>query len=400
MGGSKDQAEKVYSYLQEIIHDDPNIRLVKDMQSKTIKYSGISPSGKPRMNGPFISVLAASQKQARGAHPHRDRGGVLVLDEEAEMDPDIVSAAIPQMANAKPSVIVRPSTFHKAFGTFQQVWDNAEAMGYSRYSWDCFDVCEPCEYDCAYCIPEFREEYCKGRAKNGEGWLLIDEIKQGWRDKITVEDFEIEWLASKPSSKNLVIPPHLSEGSVRAVTFDPQNPDVGDGFDHGYATEACGVTVQNEGGFDNPGGVKKVIDVRFYSNVPIDVKTQAEKEATRRYASKILNADSTGQGKDLNAYMRRAGMTVRDIDFGKLKTVMIENKLWHMTRGLIWIDPKFVKAITQLKNWNRTKKHDDHFPDALGCALLKWNMIASLGRTSTKSFKVGKGRRITSRQEW
>src|SRR5205085_6669688 len=97
----------------------------------------------------WIRVLAASNKSTRSPHAGGKkkfkgkivvRGGILVIDEEAEADPKIVGASLGTINTARPSVNVRCSTFHNAVGSFAEVVDNHKKMGYKLYRWSVFDV--------------------------------------------------------------------------------------------------------------------------------------------------------------------------------------------------------------------------------------------------------------------
>src|SRR5690606_7474987 len=97
------------------------------------------------------------------------------------------------------------STFHNAVGSFADLIDDHESMGYTLYHWDIFDVCEGCECTGDSCESEelcFREDhwenfvdpmtgesgrrllhraYCGGRAKYAQGWIPMEEVVTLWK---------------------------------------------------------------------------------------------------------------------------------------------------------------------------------------------------------------------------
>src|SRR4051794_37423490 len=127
MGGSLEQAKGVYNYFTSHIFASEAIAnsLPEEptmLRTKTDK-------------GNYFRAVAASQKQVRGPHPD-----VLFIDEACEVKDELVMAAMPMVDSSPYPLVVKTSTFHKIFGDFQETWDNADALGWARLSWDAFDV--------------------------------------------------------------------------------------------------------------------------------------------------------------------------------------------------------------------------------------------------------------------
>jgi len=231
LGGSELQAANVYTYLQQYVESHEEWKMLVSGEMKVSESTN-----KQRA---WIRVLTASQKQTRSPHAGGirivngvkvNRGGLLVIDEEAEAEPEVVKSALPTINTARPSINIRSSTFHNETGSFADLIDNHEEMGYKLYRWDVFDVCAGCECIGDACQSEevcFREDhyetyidpdtgieerkllhraYCGGRAMYAEGWVPYDEIVTLWmRMKRHHETFEIEQMGSRPGSSGFVI---------------------------------------------------------------------------------------------------------------------------------------------------------------------------------------------------
>ena len=156
-GGSEDQALIVYGYVCSYIDADIKVASVVDKRTLSMtNKKGPAPT-------PFLRCVASSAKAVRGPHlgALRKAPGLLVLDEAAEMADGLMKQALPMTKEARPPFNLIISTFHHAFGDFQDFWDNAEARGFMKIAMDSFDVCEECTGECAKCVPEFDELYCQ-----------------------------------------------------------------------------------------------------------------------------------------------------------------------------------------------------------------------------------------------
>jgi len=157
MAGSEDQATIVYNYVCSYIDADGKVGNVVDKRTMSMTTKkGQAPT-------PELRCVTASAKQVRGKHPgaRRKAPGLLVIDEAAEVPDGLMKQALPMTKEARPPFNLMVSTFHHAFGDFQDFWDNAEARGFLKISMDSFDVCEKCVDDCTKCVPEFDETYCQ-----------------------------------------------------------------------------------------------------------------------------------------------------------------------------------------------------------------------------------------------
>lgn len=294
VGGSETQAQNVYGYLQGFLRQygeeiekwnmggrNVLIETKKETMSKTIRKidpltlhiphlvdkdgNDIEFVGTPlaKDSEAFIAVCAASQKQVRGPHAGSElRGGLLVVDEEGEVDADIFNAAKYMINTANPGVMVRTSTYHTAVGTFAEDFEDPDLRGFERHRFSIFDVCATCPYavttaaqwdalgqgtarapgddfrgiqhlpvlqpDCANCPrPEYFRDYRYERdGKTGEmkvvgkpwcggaaafatngwiGWETDNGVLQQFKERANDEEFEVELCGLRPSTLGYVI---------------------------------------------------------------------------------------------------------------------------------------------------------------------------------------------------
>ena len=194
MAGSFVQAEIVYGYFQDCCDIDASIYTHVQGGQR-----GMTMTETQSIDGHKFSCVTASAKQVRGKHPD-----ILLADEVCEIADELVYSALPMVNDSPHQLVVMASTFHKIFGIFQETWDNAEERGYLRIQWDIFDVVKPFTDD-VWTRPEYAKiagmeqlkGYAKGRHGDPEGWIPIENIIQAWREKPTVEWFEVEYLGNR-----------------------------------------------------------------------------------------------------------------------------------------------------------------------------------------------------------
>ena len=403
LGGSELQADQVYQYLLGYIESDPFwLTLLRTDPQRERTY---------KENDAWVRVLTASQKSVRSPHAGGFRkgllrGGVLVIDEEAEAEKDIVEAALPTINTARPSVSVRCSTFHNLEGSFQEVVDNHEEMGYKLYRWDIFDVAERC--DCVgSCQSEevcFREDhwedyvdpdsgeatrrlihkaYCGGRAMYADGWILMDEIVTLWkRMRRNHSRWEVEAMGSRPSSAGFVIKDLMKHSSnitseSAATLYLPGNP-VTITVDWGTGNAAVQVWQQQMGG-------KHVLlqaDLVKDNNETQIIGTILGYAAQYRNDLYEIAADIGGGGNYLNKKLREEHrLPVRDVNFAEEKEAAVA--AWNIMNenGDLILPAEHEEFHHQVRNWKRKSgriaKGNDHLCDAAICYFAKF--ITQLG---------------------
>ncbi len=377
MGGSLEQAKKVYSYFLEHIDASGGLKsfLEKD---PTITET----SSEKRI--PFKCVTA-SPKQVRG--PHVD---ALFIDEACEARDELIKDAMPMVNTSEHSLIMMTSTFHKIFGIFQETWDKAPELGYMRFSWDVFDVCKPFSekiWDDPTFNREIRDlknlkELAKGRTGDPQGWIPILNIIQAWREKPTLDWFLVEYMGMRPSAAGLVLNPE----DVDACTFDDKiekcynlikNAERIIGIDWGFSSMTS-VTDWMRG----PSDLRILIHNSNY--VQVDSETII-KEVIKRVkvgGHRFIYADSAGKFENVslrNALKKeRLACKVIEVVFSTEKEFMLGNLRAHFQQHRVRIPIKFADAIWQYKRYryqegtDKPIKKDDHIPDSTMCAFQHW----------------------------
>lgn len=406
LGGSELQADQVYQYLLAFLDSHGYWRqLLKDepMISKS-----------ETKEGAWIRVLTASPKSVRSPHAGgltpggADRGGLLVIDEEAEADAKIVKAALPTINTARPSVNVRSSTFHNVEGTFAELIDNHVEMGYKLYQWDIFDICEKCDCvgECQSEEPCFREDhteeylnpetgqleeklvhkaYCNGRAMYSDGWIPTREIVKLWkRFKRNHSVFEVEAMGSRPSSSGHVIK-NLTKYAQSIVPTPARMLYVPGAYISicvDWGTVAAAITVWQE-----------LVGNRHIL-LHADLLEQAGQEEIygaifsyyNQYGNEVteIAADIGGGGNYLNKDLREVHrLPVRDVNFAEEKeSAAAAMNIISEAGGLI-LPAEHEGFHQQIRNWRRVNsrivKGNDHLCDSAICYFSKF--IDRLGVT-------------------
>lgn len=428
LGGSELQADAVYSYIEGFVEASPEFtNMVKGEMLRSETNTN---------KGAWIRVLTASSKSVRsphaggrrripGTHPaqYRDAGGLLVIDEEAEADPKIVNSAMPTINTARPSVSVRCSTFHNVSGTFADVVDHAEEMGYTKYKWDIFDVCEGC--DCGpdgcesqescfsqdhyedYTDPDtgqtekrlLHKAYCGGRAKYADGWIPVAEIETLWkRIKRNHGTWEVEAMGSRPSTAGFVIKDRNAYRANRTET-EPANL-----YKRGWPITVCvdwgtiaaGVTVWQEWSKER----HVLLHADLIENAGQTQIMGAVLGYVYKYALEFqeVAADIGGGGNYLNKSLREEhGIVTRDVNFGTEKEAAVAawNIINEANKAIYPVE--YTDFDEQVRNWKRKNgqivKRNDHLCDSSVCYFSKF--IDRLGvshlRGIPKSFSSGTG---------
>lgn len=375
LGGSFKQASKVYSYLTPAFMSE----FMKEDIQKTIQIETKSKLGNS------IYVLAATEKQTRSPHVgSQDRGGALVIDEECEADDDIVNSAIPVVNTANPSIIIRSSTFHKSFGSFQECWDNANDMGYKQFQWDIFDVSEKCNDVCDDVYdqvdgknkPCILLDYCKGKAHFSNGWVKIQEIRQQRRE-VSHNQFMVELMGGRPSADGLVYSPVATSRAVVQNDFTYQTGMPSSvGLDWGWAGETAIIWTQMQRSQSKNKFVIRVLDAQKYNKPEIENICDIVKHMTQNWELCVY-PDGSGQSGFQNYELQKRGALMFPVSFVKLKDYGISNITKLLEQDRLEIPDKFSWLVDQMKKYRmgengKPVKKNDHGPDALLCSCLHY----------------------------
>lgn len=403
-GGSELQAANVYDYLTGYLEADPYWTSLLKGESKL--------SESKKKDDAWIKVLTASSKSVRSPHAGgkrkgKVRGGLLVIDEEAEAEEDLVNTVLWTVDTAMPSVTCRCSTFHNAEGTFADLIDNHAAMGYRLYEWDIFDVCAGCDCaggpsECQSAEKCFREDhfveaenpdtgevekqllhraYCGGRAKYARGWIPIKEIVKTWlRVKRNHAKFEVEAMGSRPSSSGHVIKDRKSYSDN--ITAEPAETL----YQKGAPVSICvdwgavqgGITVWQEQ-WSRRGDRHVLLHADLIEETGLLQQVGIIVGYFNRYVDDVVEVacDIGGGGAFNNPMLRdQYGLPVRDVDFQMEKEAGAA--AWNIfNEGHRCVYPEeFGDWHDQIKKWKRKngriQKGFDHLMDSSLCYFTKF----------------------------
>jgi hypothetical protein len=368
MGGSFEQAKKVYAYFTDFVEDDP------DMQQYLLKPPTLTETLSEN-KVPFKCVTA-SPKQVRG--PHVDN---LMIDEACEADDQLVKDAMPMVNTSESPLIIMTSTFHKIFGIFQETWDKAPELGYVRFSWDIFDVCRTFNpeiwknEDFNREIPDFQDlkKLAAGRTGSSEGWVPVLNVVQAWREKPTLDWFLVEYMGTRPSAAGLVLRPEDVEAAeIDAMEKMRYNYITGAerilGIDWGFSSMTSVVDV-----FKHADDVKVLVDNKNYVQVRSEIIIEDVVAKVKKGGHKVIYADSAGKFENvaLQYALTKARLScmVVEVNFGTDKVEMLGNLRAHFERRKFKFPAEFIQAKWQLKRYRYAEgtdkpiKQDDHIPD-------------------------------------
>jgi hypothetical protein len=403
LGGSLEQATGVYRYFTDFIFVCDAILEALPKEPTMLRTS--------TDKGNYYRAVAASQKQVRGPHPDD-----LNIDEACEAKDEIILSALPMIDTAENPLVVLTSTFHKIFGFFQETWDRADELGYTRLSWDIFDVTksfDPAIWDDGKLnreIPDLADlrKRAAGRTGDPEGWVPVANIVQAWREKSSIDWFDVEYMGLRPSAEGMVNDPEDVDFCVSAYdeaehAYVPGAETAG-GLDWGFQGQtAWDVEMAHKD------GVLVQLEMGIYTQVRSGVIIRDIVADVLKYRIRTIHADGSHpfENADLRAEIAKAirelpekeqfrcalvevpfGRPVQHVksdgskDKGKRlgteKEEMLGNYRARFSRRLNRIPPRFKEAIWQHKRYRYQKgsdkpmKEDDHCPDAKMLAQRRW----------------------------
>ena len=377
MGGALAQAKIVYGYFSNIVYST----------KPALQYCKKDPlmENTESIDGKYFKALPASPKAVRGPHPD-----VLMIDEVCEAKDEIIGDALPMVTSSEDPLTILTSTFHKIFGAFQEIWDQADELGYTRFSWDIFDVIK--SFDPAIwrdpelnrLIPDLGklEKLAKGRTGDPEGWVLVENVIDAWQGKRTVDWFLVEFMGTRPSASGLVVDPVDVEAAMFDIEEEKQynykeGAQVVGGLDWGFSSMTSWVALMN-----HTDAVKVTLENRNYTQVASETIIADVCDDVKKFGINIIYADSAGKFENdalqRELRKRRLRCKVVEVVFSKEKEGMLGNYRAHFERQKIKIPKRMQEAKWQHKRYryiegtNKPAKKNDHIPDATMCALQHW----------------------------
>jgi hypothetical protein len=403
LGGSLEQATGVYRYFTDFIFVCDAILEALPKEPTMLRTS--------TDKGNYYRAVAASQKQVRGPHPDD-----LNIDEACEAKDEIILSALPMIDTAENPLVVLTSTFHKIFGFFQETWDRADELGYTRLSWDIFDVTksfDPAIWDDGKLnreIPDLADlrRRAAGRTGDPEGWVPVANIVQAWREKSSIDWFDVEYMGLRPSAEGMVNDPEDVDFCVSSYdeaehAYVPGAETAG-GLDWGFQGQtAWDVEMAHKD------GVLVQLEMGIYTQVRSGVIIKDIVSDVLKYRIRTIHADGSHpfENADLRAEINKAirelpekeqfRCTLVEVPFGRPvqhvktdgkkdkgkrtgteKEEMLGNYRAYFSRRLNRIPAQFKEAIWQHKRYRYQKgsdkpmKEDDHCPDAKMLAQRRW----------------------------
>ncbi len=377
MGGALAQAKIVYGYFSNIVYTmKPALQFCR--KDPLMEHT-------ESVEGNYFKALPASPKAVRGPHPD-----VLLADEVCEAKDEILADALPMVTSSEDPLTILTSTFHKIFGAFQEIWDQADELGYTRFSWDIFDVTK--SFDPAIwrdpelnrLIPDLSklEKLANGRTGDPEGWVLVENVIDAWQGKRSIDWFLVEFMGTRPSASGLVNDPI----DVEAAMFDDkqekkydykEGAQVAGGLDWGFSSMTSWVALMN-----HADAVKVTLKNQNYTQVASETIIEDICDDVKTLGIRIIYADSAGKFENdalqRELRKRRLRCEVVEVVFSKEKDNMLGNYRAHFERRKMKIPVRFQEAKWQHKRYryiagtNKPVKKDDHIPDATMCALQQW----------------------------
>ncbi|MHC4123831.1 MAG: hypothetical protein ACYSSI_09685 [Planctomycetota bacterium] len=297
LGGSGEQAGRMYEYLQMFLYNN-----FADFSAGPVRKSKCH-----FVNGSRVEVLTQSPTSVRGQHINKLR-----CDEVELFDEDVFAAAkfTTQSTNNITAAMEIISTMHKPFGLMQKTISAANNTDTKIFKWCMWEVIEKCiGRTCSQCK---LWTDCGGAAKKADGFLKIDDcITQLTR--ASRASWEAEMLCKKPNLENVVFDEFDPAIHVKPIDFDPNLP-IYRCLDFGFVNPFVCLWIQ----VDNK-GVVRVVDEYIRSRATIDVHAEQISKCTPCEESKIAATFCDPSGVSVNdvtgsstiSQLRALGITVR-----------------------------------------------------------------------------------------
>jgi len=208
LGGSGEQAGRMYEYLTGFLHHGYEQFLAGPVRKTKCHF----------INGSAVEILTQSATSVRGQHVQKLR-----CDELELFDEDVFAAAkfATQSTPGITAGMELISTMHKPYGLMHEVVTSAPKFGTPVFKWCVWEVIEKCVgRSCSQCP---LNGDCRGRAKAANGYLAIDDCITQMR-RASRASWEAEMLCTRPSRQNVVFDEFDPAIHVGAVDYDPNLP--------------------------------------------------------------------------------------------------------------------------------------------------------------------------------
>ncbi|MEA3225439.1 MAG: hypothetical protein U9Q07_05770 [Planctomycetota bacterium] len=307
LGGSGEQAGRMYEYLTGFLHGGFEQSLAGPVLKGKCRFS----------NGSSVEVLTQSAKSVRGQHIQKLR-----CDELELFDEDVLAAAkfTTQSKAGITAAMELISTMHRPYGLMHEAVVSAAKLGTPIFKWCVWEVIERCvDRNCSQCHlwPD-----CHGKAKAANGYLKIDDCLTQMR-RSSRAGWEAEMLCRRPSRENAVFDEFDPAVHVQQVDYNPDLP-LYRAIDFGFVNPFVCLWIQVD-----DAGVVRVIDEYVRSRVTIDVHAEQMKSRTPIPEEQVAATFCDPAGKSVNDVtgtsavreLRTMGIAVRSRRSGILEGI-------------------------------------------------------------------------------
>jgi hypothetical protein len=278
LGGSGEQAGRMYEYLTAFLHRGYGQFLAGPVRKTKCCF----------INGSVVEVLTQSPTSVRGQHVQKLR-----CDELELFDEDVFAAAkfTTQSTASITAGMEMISTMHKPYGLMHEVVTSAAESGTPVFKWCVWETIEKCVgRNCSQC-PLLSD--CRGRAKAANGYLKIDDCINQMR-RASRAGWEAEMLCMRPSRQSVVFDEFDPAEHVQSVDYDPNLP-LYRALDFGFVNPFVCLWIQVD-----KAGVIRVIDEYVRSRATIDVHAVEIKNRTPVAEEQVTATFCDPAGKSVN----------------------------------------------------------------------------------------------------
>jgi hypothetical protein len=278
LGGSGEQAGRMYEYLTGFLHHGYEQFLFGPVRKTKCCF----------INGSAVEVLTQSATSVRGQHVQKLR-----CDELELFDEDVFAAAkFTTQSTAKITAGMELiSTMHRPYGLMHEVVTSASKFGTPVFKWCVWETIEKCiDRNCSQC-PLLSD--CRGRAKAADGYLKIDDCISQMR-RASRAGWEAEMLCTRPSRQNVVFDEFDPAVHVGAVDYDPNLP-LYRSLDFGFVNPFVCLWIQVD-----QDGIVRVIDEYIRSRATIDIHAVEIKDRTPVAEERVAATFCDPAGKGVN----------------------------------------------------------------------------------------------------
>ncbi|MBN1806829.1 MAG: hypothetical protein JW837_16395 [Sedimentisphaerales bacterium] len=353
LGGSGEQATRMYEYLTGFLNSGPEYLLAGPVLKSKCRFT----------NGSSVEVLTQSPTSVRGQHIQKLR-----CDELELFDEDVFAAAkfTTQSTENITAAMELISTMHRPYGLMQNVVSSAPHLGTPVFKWCMWEVIEKCtDRNCSRCP---LSDDCRGRAKASDGYLRIDDCIAQMR-RASRAGWEAEMLCKRPSRENVVFAQFDPDTHVRSVDYDPELP-LYRALDFGFVNPFVCLWIQVD-----TDGIVRVIDEYVRSRATIDIHADEIKKRTAIAEERVAATFCDPAGKSVNDVtgtstvreLRTLGISVRSRRSGILEGIELIRRAVRSGSGrsTLIISPGCQRLIEAMQSY--------HYPhsDAAGELPLK-----------------------------